>query len=337
MKKVVTFGEIMLRLSTNDGERLSSANTLHMHYGGGEANVAIALAGYGFHTYFVSKVPDNPLGKGVYRHLHGNGVSTDFLLSGGQRLGTYYLETGSGERSPHVTYDRKYSSFSEITGDELNLETILAEAAIFHVSGITLALSESLRELVLEAVKTAKRLGVQTSFDFNYRATLWSQEEAAAAIKPILPYVDICSCGELDAIHLLGIPKAKNEWDKQERLVYYYEKINELYPNIAVMASTFRTVHSASRNELQGNLFMNGKLYQSKVHDIQPIVDRVGGGDAFASGILCGLLEEQAPDEIVAFATAASALKHTIYGDCSQFTQKEITRFIEAGSGRISR
>lgn len=337
MKKIVTLGEIMLRLSTNVGERLSQTNTLHMHYGGGEANVAISLAHFGYDPYFISKVPNNPLGLGVKRHLKSQGVSTDYLLIGGERLGTYYLESGVGERSAQVTYDRKYSSFSQFQVEELDFEEIFCDALLFHVSGITLALSASLRELTLFALKKAKELGVQTSFDFNYRATLWSQQEAAEAIMPMLPYIDICSCGELDAIYLLGIEKADEGLKKEERLIYYYEKIKEVYPNIEVMSSTFRTVHSASSNTIQGNLYVNGELYQSKEHHIDPIVDRVGGGDAFAAGILYGVLESLSAQEVVDFATTASALKHTVHGDCNVFSVAEINRFMAQGSGKISR
>lgn len=337
MKKIVTLGEIMLRLSTNVGERLSQTDTLHMHYGGGEANVAVSLAHFGYDAYFVSKVPNNPLGLGVERHLKGQGVHTDYLLKGGERLGTYYLESGVGERSAQVTYDRKYSSFSQLEAGELDFEEIFRDAMLFHVSGITLALSAPLRELALAAVKKAKELGVKTSFDFNYRATLWTQKEAAEAIKPLLPYIDICSCGELDAIYLLGIEPASEAFNKEEKLVYYYEKIKRMYPNIEYMYSTFRTVHSASSNVLKGNVFVDGKLYQSKEHHINPIVDRVGGGDAFAAGVLYGILENLSPQEIITFATAASALKHTVHGDCNVFSVEEISKFVENGSGKIAR
>lgn len=337
MKKVVTLGEIMLRLSTNVGERLSQTNTLHMHYGGGEANVAISLAHFGYDAYFVSKVPNNPLGLGVERHLKGQGVHTDYLLKGGERLGTYYLEAGVGERNAQVTYDRKHSSFSQLKAGELNFDEIFRDALLFHVSGITLALSEELRVVALEALKKAKELGVKTSFDFNYRATLWTQKEAAEAIKLLLPYIDICSCGELDAIYLLGIEPADESFSKEEKLVYYYKKIKEMYPNIAYMYSTFRTVHSASINKLTGNIYADGNLHQSKEHHINPIVDRVGGGDALAAGVLYGILENNQPQEIITFATAASALKHTIHGDCNIFTVEEISRFAEHGSGRIAR
>ncbi len=337
MKKIVTLGEIMLRLSTDIGQRLSQTNTLQMHYGGGEANVAVSLAHFGYDAYFVSKVPNNPLGTGVERHLKSQGVHTTYLLKGGGRLGTYYLESGVGERSAQVTYDRKYSSFSQLEAGELDFEEIFRDALLFHVSGITLALSAPLREVALSAVQKAKELGVKTSFDFNYRATLWTQKEASEAIKPLLPYIDICSCGELDARYLLGIEQAPEGLSGAEKLTYYYDKIKEMYPNIEYMSSTFRTVHSASSNVLIGNLFVDGELYQSKEHHINPIVDRVGGGDAFASGVLYGILEDLPPQETITFATAASALKHTVHGDCNVFSVTEINKFIENGSGKIAR
>lgn len=337
MKKIVTLGEIMLRFSTTSGERLSQTTQLTVNYGGAEANVAVSLSHFGYKAYFLSKIPNNPLGIAVERHLKSHGVHTDYLLKGGERLGTYYLEAGVGERSAQVTYDRKYSSLSTLKSEEVKLEEILQGASLFHVSGITLALSPELRNLTLLALKKAKEYEVKTSFDFNYRAKLWSQTEAAEAIKPLLPFIDICSCGDLDAVHLLGIEQADDSLSQVERLKYYYQKMKDMYPNIQYMSSTFRTVISASSNKLQGNLFADGKLHQSKVHHIEPIVDRVGGGDAFAAGVLHGILEEVTPEKIVSFATAASALKHTIYGDCNVFTKDEINQFAEKAPGHIVR
>ncbi|SMQ73006.1 2-dehydro-3-deoxygluconokinase [Bacillus sp. OV166] len=337
MKKVVTLGEIMLRFSTAAGERLSQTGQLTVNYGGAEANVAVSLSHFGYDAFFVSKVPDNALGQAVDRHLRSHGVRTDYLLKGGERLGTYYLEAGIGERSAQVTYDRKYSAFSMLEADEINWVEIFMDASLFHVSGITLALSPELRETVLLAVKKAKELGVKTSFDFNYRAKLWNQQEAGKAIFPLLPFIDICSFGELDAIYLLGLAEADESLSQTERLIHYYSKITEMYPNIQFISSTFRTVISSSNNQLQGNLFAQGELYQSKVHHIDPIVDRVGGGDAFASGILTGILEEFGQQQTVSFATAASALKHTIHGDCNIFTKEEVFRFADSAPGKIVR
>ncbi|MEK3887375.1 sugar kinase [Bacillus sp. FSL K6-3431] len=337
MKKIVTLGEIPLRLSTNVGERLFQTNQLTMHYGGAEANVSASLASFGCDVYFVSKVPDNPLGKGAEKHLKSNGVHTDYLFKGGERLGTYYLEAGVGERSAQVLYDRKYSSFSKLTWEEIDFDEIFHHATLFHITGITPALSPNLNELTLVSLKKAKEKGVITSFDFNYRSKLWSLQEAAEAIKLFLPYVDICSCGELDAVYLFDIEKADDVLDKEQKLTYYYKKIQEMYPNIKHISSTFRDVISASNNTLQGNYFTEGVLYQSKVHHIDQIVDRVGAGDAFAAGILYGIIEEMDSQQTVSFATAGSALKHTVHGDCNVFTKDEVMAFVQNESGKIIR
>ncbi|WP_318615243.1 sugar kinase [Sporosarcina sp. YIM B06819] len=337
MKKVITFGEIMLRLSTGTGMLLRQANQLSVHYGGAEANVAVSLSHFGYQSYFVSKIPENSLGRAVEQHLKSHGVRTDFLLKGGERLGSYYVEEGAGERSSQVTYDRKYSSFSQLEADEIDIEGILQEVSLIHITGITLALSPALQELVLQIFKKAKEMGVLVSFDFNYRSKLWSQQEAAEAIKLLMPYVDICFCGELDAVHLLGIEPVEESLSQEERLTFYYLEILKSYPNIQYMGSTFRTVQSASSNKLQGNLFTSGKLYQSKVHHLEPIVERIGGGDSYAAGILWGILEGFPAQQIISFATAASALKHTIQGDCSSFTNEEVMQFAKNESGMINR
>ncbi|WP_462413037.1 PfkB family carbohydrate kinase [Neobacillus sp. Marseille-QA0830] len=337
MKKVVTFGEILLRLSTNVGERLTQARQINMLYGGAEANVSVSLSLFGHDVYYVSKVPNNSLGTAVENHLKSYGVHTDYLLKGGDRLGTYYVESGVGPRSAQVTYDRKYSSVSQLTVAELDWDEIFKDASLFHVSGITAALAPGMREVVLVSLQKAKELGVMTSFDFNYRAKLWSQQEAGEAIKAYLPYVDICSCGELDAIYLLGMERADESLSREAKLDYYYQKITAQYPNIRYISSTFRGVISASTNTLQGNFYKEGVLYQSKEFQIDHIVDRVGGGDAFAAGILHGILEGAAPDELITFATAASVLKHTVHGDCNIFTPEEIRTFANSAPGKIVR
>lgn len=336
MKKIVTLGEIMLRLSVESGERIFQTDQLTMHYGGAEANVAVSLSNFGHNVYLVSRVPDNPLGIAVERQLKSYGVHTDYLMKGGERLGTYYLETGVGQRSSQVTYDRKYSSFSMLKADEINWDEVFSGAELFHVSGITPALSPSLKEITLFSLQKAKEHGVLTSFDFNYRSKLWSQQEASNTIKTLLPYVDICSCGELDAIYILGIDQA-DFMSKEENLKYYYSKITKMYPNIRSISSTFRSVISASTNTLQGNYYTEGELYQSNILHIDHIVDRVGGGDAFAAGILHGILENTPSQELISFATAASALKHTVHGDCNAFSVDEVVAFVNNGSGKIVR
>ncbi|KRG15301.1 2-dehydro-3-deoxygluconokinase [Virgibacillus soli] len=337
MKKIVTLGEILLRLSPKPGKRVHQSNQLLMHYGGAEANVGVALANLGMQVYFVSKVPNNPLGQGAIRHLNANQVHTDYVKKGGERLGTYYMEPGVGGRSTQVIYDRKNSSFTLMEYDEVNFEAIFKDASLFHVSGITPAVSAMMRELTIHALKKAKEKGVLTSFDFNYRSKLWSQEEAGATIKEILPYIDICSCGELDALYLLGLPQAGEGMQQEERLRYYYHSLQSQYPNIKYFTSTFREVISASTNTLQGNYYVDGKLHQSKVYHIDHIVDRVGAGDAFASGILYGIITNISPERTVSFATAAAALKHTIHGDSNTFSAEEITAFANQESGKIVR
>lgn len=337
MKKILTLGEIMLRLSTLQGIRLKQADQLTVNYGGAEANVAISLANFGYQSYFLSKIPANPLGEAVERHLRSHKVETDFLIKGGERLGSYFVEAGVGERSAQVIYDRKYSSFSELDSKEVDIEKILKDVSLIHVTGITLALSTALQKLILEIFQKAKDMGILVSFDFNYRAKLWTQEEASAVYKQFMPFIDICFCGELDAVHLLGLPQENPELPAEERLRIYYKRIKDEYPNLRYLCSTLRTVISASSNRLQGNLFTGGELYQSKVHQLEPIMDRIGGGDSFAAGILWGILENRPARQIISFATAASALKHTVYGDCNPFSVEEILQFAAAESGEIKR
>ena len=211
MGKVVTLGEIMLRLSTPVGIRVAQTENFAVHYGGGEANVAISLANYGHQVTFASKVPDNSLGEAAKKHLSRYGVSTEFVRTGGTRLGTYYLETGTGERAASVVYDRACSSFAQIEEMEWDLHELFSGVEIFHISGITAALSKTWQSMTVALVKAAKQAGCQVSFDINYRGKLWSQKEASVALKAILPFVDICSAGVLDARYLLEIPEPEEE------------------------------------------------------------------------------------------------------------------------------
>lgn len=336
MGKVVTLGEIMLRLSTEVGTRLPQTASLATHYGGGEANVAISLANYGHEVQFATKVPDNALGLGVKCHLQQYGVETTAVLTGGPRLGTYYMEAGSGERAASVVYDRAGSSFAEMTKLEWDLPTLFKDCDLFHISGITPALSKEWQHLTLALIKASKQAGCKVSFDINYRSKLWSQQLAGSVIQQILPSVDYCSAGRLDALYLLNIPPFTGSDDAQE-LPYYYKMMQQAFPNIEVFYSTKRQIHSASHNQLIGTLWDGEQYVESTCHEVNPIVDRVGGGDAFAGGILHGLLSQWQPQAIVDFATAASALKHTIHGDCNQFSQTEVASFLQAGSGKIIR
>lgn len=337
MGKVVTLGEIMMRLSTNSGERITHAQQFEVYYGGGEANVAVSLANYGHEVAFASKVPNNALGQSVKTFLNSYGVSTTHLLFGGQRLGLYYMEPGVGKRAADVIYDRVGSSFAAITENEWNLSELFEGADIFHISGITPALSREWSKLTIELIKTAKKAGVKISFDINYRAKLWSQAEAGETIRKILPYVDYCSAGDMDARYLLNIPKYNEKNGTKNEMIYYYQEMQNLFPNIQVFYSTKRKIHSATENDLTGNLWMDRKYYESECHKIKPIIDRIGGGDAFSGGILHGLLCHYDPQTTIDFATAASALKHTVHGDCNQFSVSEVKSFMETGTGKINR
>ncbi|WP_017472487.1 sugar kinase [Amphibacillus jilinensis] len=336
MKKVVTFGEILARLSTKQGERLTQAKQLQLNYGGAEANVAISLAQFSHETSFVSKLPDHALGKGVMHYLKSLNISTAEIQYGGERLGTYYLEVGAGNRGSQVVYDRKYSSFSSLTIEELNYDAIFENAYLLHVTGITPALSANMVEVVEQLFSEAKSRGVLISFDFNYRAKLWSQKQAGTVIKRLLPYVDICSCAELDMIYLLNYPKLPDELGYEEKLRQYYRQLKNDYSNLQWCMSTRRENSSASQNKLTGYLYSDEGLYQSEVYHIDHIIDRVGGGDAFVAGILHGLIHQWEPNAIVSFATAASVLKHTIHGDANLITEAEVINMLSHGN-QISR
>lgn len=331
MAKVLTLGEIMLRLSTVES-RLAETSEMQAHYGGGEANVAISLANFGHQAYFASKVPDNALGLAVKRHLNRFGVHTDYLLFGGQRLGIYFLEQGVGIKAANVVYDRAYSSFSQMKENEWERLDLFAGVDLFHLSGITPALSPAWVELLIKLMQEAKSRKVKISFDINFRGKLWSQAQASVALKQILPYVDYLSAGKLDAQYLLGIENAQDL-----SLEQCYQEMQKLYPNIQVIYSTNRTILSAKHNQLQGTIYAQNQYYKSEVIDIPDIIDRVGGGDAYSAGILHGLLSGYSTQETVNFATAASALKHMVYGDCNQFTLEEVQAYLENGSSKINR
>lgn len=341
MGKVVTLGEIMLRLSTEVGTRLTLADNLSVHYGGGEANVAISLVNFGHQVAFASKVPANGLGEAVKKHLNRFGVDTHALLNGGPRLGTYFLEAGVGERAASVIYDRAGSSFATMTDLEWDLDALFANVDVLHLSGITAALSSAWRALLLQLMQAAKAHGVKVSFDVNYRASLWTQQEAGDFLRQALPLVDYLSAGNMDAKYLLNVAPYVATADDQENpraeLIYYFEQMQALFPNVELFYATKRVVSSASDNDLVGTIYTHGQYVESNSHHIHPIVDRVGGGDAFSAGILHGVLTGMAPQDIVNFATAASALKHTVHGDCNQFSASEVASFMQAGSGKIIR
>lgn len=333
-KTILCVGETLARLSTQTGLHFYDTTQLQLHYGGAEANVAVNMSSLKHQAVYFTKVPDNQLAHAAIKHVQKYGVDASPVIYGGNRLGTYYVEPGVGGRSTTVIYDRANSSISEMKMDEINIDQLLEDKYLLHITGITAALSEDARKMTFELIKEAKKRGIKVNFDMNYRAKLWSVEEAGTFLKSVLPYIDYLSAGKLDAINFLGIKEI--EQNRSDELSYYYNEIHELYPNIEIMYSTLRNVISATHNTLQGTFWKNGKTYYSKIHDMDFIIDRIGGGDAFASGILHGILEEEEPEYIIEFATAFSALKHTISGDAAPFTIQETER-IMSHDARVDR
>lgn len=340
MAKIVTMGEIMLRLSTPGNQRFSQAFSFDANYGGGEANVAVSLAHYGHEAYFVSKLPDNDIGENALRALRAENVRTDFLLRGGERLGIYFLETGSSLRPSKVIYDRFHSSFSQSHYGEYALEEALRGAAFFHFSGITVALGQSCAELVERACRIAKENGVTVCCDLNYRKKLWSKPEARAAMVPLMEYVDVLIGNEEDMEACLGyVPSgdvAKGQTDA-EGYMDIFRRLHQDF-SLAYVVSTLRESHSASHNGWKALLFDGQRFYRSKHYDIEPIVDRVGAGDSFAAGLIHGLSKFPSLQQALDFAVAASALKHTIPGDFNRVSEDEVLNLCNGdGSGRVSR
>lgn len=333
--RVAGFGEIMLRLATNKGIMVSNTNNYNANYGGGEANVLISLSKFGLDTKMITKVSNNNIGEGIISYLNSHRVDTSQVQKSEERTGIYFLEVGSGNRASKVIYDRANSAFSNMKVTDLDIEQALADVDLFHFSGITLALSKEIRKLTMDILKYCKRNNIMVSYDSNYRAKMWTLEEARQATLDILPYVNILSAGILDAENILKM-SCKYEC-KYEKLNYYYAKINNDYPNIKHMFSSTRIVQSVSVNTLQCNYYTDCKLYTSKEYVIDDIVDRVGGGDALTAGILYSILNKKEAEYIAEFATASSVLKHSIYGDANLVNVEDVENLMKNGAGKIDR
>ncbi|MDE1549622.1 sugar kinase [Jeotgalibaca caeni] len=325
-ENILCVGETLMRLSTEMGKHYYDTTSLHLHYGGAEANVAVNLSNLNHQTTYFTKVPDNQLGRAAIKHVTKYGVDAKNVIFGGPRMGSYYLEAGVGARPTTVIYDRANSSVSQLTLEEVNVEELLEGKTMLHITGITAALSENMSEMTFQLIQKAKEKGLKVNYDVNYRAKLWSIEESAAFLKRVLPYVDYLSAGKLDAINFLGIQQPGEE--VTDELGYYYNEIHKLYPNIEIIYSTLRNVISATHNTLQGAIWKDGETHYSKVHDMDYIIDRIGGGDAFAAGVLHGILSDKEPEYTINFATAFSVLKHTVYGDACPFTIEEAERIM---------
>lgn len=346
MKKIVTFGEIMLRLATPGYLRFSQANELSATFGGGEANVAVSLANYGMEASFVTRLPENDIAVACVKDLRKNGVLTDHIIYGGERLGIYFLETGAVARASKVIYDRAHSSISEIQPGMIDWDRVFEGADWFHWTGITPAISQGAADVCLEAIRAANRLGVTVSCDLNYRKNLWKYGKRADEVMPALVEgCDIILGNEEDAEKVFGIkPEGFDATATAGRVdAAKFESVcRQLmarFPRARKVIITLRGSINANHNTWGGVLFDGQRLYESARYDITHIVDRVGGGDSFMGGLIYGLLTYEGDDQrALDFAAAASCLKHTIYGDYNQVTVKEVENLMRGdGSGRVAR
>jgi 2-dehydro-3-deoxygluconokinase len=338
--KAITFGEVMLRLATPGHLRFNQTKLLEMTFGGGEANVAAALAQLGDQASFVTCLPRNDIAEACIQELRGLGVETSRILRSGERMGIYFLETGAAQRASTVTYDRAHSAIAEVDPGALDWPAILQGGNWFHFTGITPALSSSAATAVLEGARTARELGLTVSCDLNYRKKLWSPERAREVMSHLMAHVDFCIGNEEDAEKVFGIKAAGVEVAQalidRDRYVDVARQLTERFAFKGV-AITLRESFSASRNGWSAMYYHGGHVCFSRRYEID-IVDRVGGGDAFAAGFIHAQAAGQAPQQVIDFAVAASCLKHTISGDYNRVSLREVENLLGGdGSGRVQR
>lgn len=343
MAKVVTMGEIMLRLSTPGNQKFIQADSFDVCYGGGEANVAVSLSNYGHDASFVTRVPKNEIGECAVAALNKHGVDTSNVAYGGDRLGIYFLETGAAMRASKVVYDRAYSAIAEASASDFDFDKIFDGAEWFHFTGITPAVSDKAAEVTEAALKAAKAKGITVSVDLNFRKKLWSSEKAQKVMTNLMQYVDVCIGNEEDAEKVLGFKPGNTDVTSGDLELAGYEDIFKQMVdkfNFKYVVSSLRESYSASDNGWSACIY-NGEtkeFYHSRKYRITPIVDRVGGGDSFAAGVICGLLDGKEFKAALEYGVAASALKHTIPGDFNLVTRSEVEALLAGdGSGRVQR
>lgn len=343
MGNIVTFGEIMLRLSTPGYLRFIQSNQFEVTYGGGEANVAVALAGFGLNSFFVSQVPDHEIGEAALQAVRRYGVNTECIIRGGDRLGIYFLETGASQRPSKVIYDRAHSAVSQMNASMINWDEVFEGKDWFHWTGITPALGEKPSKAVITACEAAKKAGVTVSCDLNFRGKLWTEQQAQKVMNPLMEFVDVCICNEEDAQKSLGFEAGKTDVEgaklDEEGFSNLAKALKKEY-DFQTVAITLRESFSASMNGWSALLHDDRECVEpvrSTRYEID-IVDRVGGGDSFASGLIYGLLTKPKTNEALEFAVAASCLKHTIPGDFNLVRVDEVEKLIKnGGSGRVER
>ena len=345
MKKVITFGEIMLRLSPPGFFRFSQANTFDVIYGGGESNVAVSLSNYGVPSQFVTRLPENDIGECAMMEMRKRGVDTSQIVYGGERLGIYFLETGAVSRGSKVIYDRAHSAMSTIRPGMIDWEQVFDGAGWFHWTGITPAISQGAADVCKEAIEAANKLGVMVSTDLNYRAKLWKYGKEPGEVMPdLVAGCDVILGNEEDAekhfgIHPESVDVTQGGTVESKAYRSVCEQLMERFPKAQKIITTLRGSISASHNTWSGVLYNGDEFLEAPTYDITHIVDRVGGGDSFMAGLIYGLLTFSGDDQkALNFAVAASCLKHTIYGDANQVTVEEVEKLMGGdASGRVSR
>ena len=340
MTKVITMGEMMVRLMPPGNLRIEQTSSFDAFYGGDESIVATTLARFGLQSFYITKLPDNPLGWASGNHLRAQGVHTDFIVKGGDRLGLNFYENGAAIRPSRVFYDRKHSAFAEAAPSEFDFDRIFEQADWFHVSGITPALSKNTSAITEKAMIAAQQHGVTVSVDLNYRRKLWSPEEAQKVMTHLMQYVDVCIGNEEDAEITLGFkPEKTDVYQGKINIKGYEQMFARMYDRFGFkyVASTLRESYSASDNGWS-TLVYDGKTFcQSRKYDIH-LVDRGGGGASFSAGLIYGILQGMSLEELTEFAAATSALKQTIQGDFNLVNVKEVMELVNGDlSGRVQR
>ena len=340
LSKIVTFGEIMLRLAPEGYYRFVQSQTFGATYGGGEANVAISLANYGKDVAFVTKLPKHEIGQAAVNSLRQFGVDTSKIVRGGSRVGIYFLEKGASQRPSKVVYDRAGSAIATATSADFDWGSIFQDVTWFHFTGITPALGDNVAAICAEACKAAKAKGITVSCDLNYRKNLWSKEKAGQVMAGLMEYVDVCIANEEDAADVFGIHAENTDVTtgkvNHEGYKDVAKKLTERF-GFQKVAITLRESVSANDNNWAGMLYTGGEYYFSKKYAVR-IVDRVGGGDSFGGGLIYASLENYEPQKAIEFAVAASALKHSIEGDFNQVSVDEVAKLAGGdGSGRVQR
>ena len=340
MKKIVTFGEIMLRLAPPGYKRFVQAETFEAFYGGAEANVAVSLANFGMDSVFITKVPEHEMGQTAMDSLRRYGVDTSMIVRGGDRLGIYYLEKGASQRPSKVIYDRKGSSIAEAEPEDFDWDTIFDNAGWFHFTGITPALSERCASICFEALNKAAEKGLRISCDLNYRKNLWSREKAGEVMSRLMEYVNVCVCNEEDASDIFSINAKDTDVESgnlsREGYAEVAEKLADRF-SLDFVGITLRSSHTANDNLWAGMLYDGKSSFFSKEYPVH-VVDRVGGGDAYSAALIYALINDFDMQRSVEFAAAASCLKHSIEGDFNQISAGEAEALVNGdSSGRVKR